>query len=512
MDFYSDDDVQTDESNEYQNEEYSGGEVPTEARSANVHENPNSQPSDQPEQPAESLTPSTPHSPTQSTQSATPQPTQSTQSKHRTNLTDVTSSVDLTSPNEEESNYSNLFEPVLSSSIISQHPRYFKLTVGEPQKINDGNTAYISYLVTSQARSEDSAEKVRRRFKEFQALHSALARAYTTCVVPPLPDKSRLEYISGDRFSPEFTLKRAVALSRFLFRISQHDELKRSRAFAQFLQPNNTGSSGRNEVDFPKPRPSMLDHFSDSVMNAFVKARYMSKEMINARDRAGRFEHNIMSIERAVQRVSKTQTSLSTDFSSISRFASQLAAIDPASQSEFEALGVAGAILSASAADLRRSVDNNFSNSLREMANYVQVLKAMLRHREQRQIDYEVLAEYLKKSEHELVAVEHGSEQTSFSSSFLKSKINELRGISKDAVREQKSDKLRARIDEFKKESNYAKQLSDELEVLARREVRTFEQTEAIELQETLSGLTDNYIAYYRDVLDQCRALEKTLD
>lgn len=401
-------------------------------------------------------------------------------------------------------------QAMLDTTVISQHPRYTVLQVGEPQKVSDGSSAYVSYLVTSQEHEDDRVEKVRRRFSEFVALHDALVREYPTCVIPPIPDKSRLEYIAGDRFSPEFTLRRAVALTRFLFRVSQHDELRRARVFAQFLHPGSGTSVSVPPAD--APYPSALDHLGDTLMNAFVKARHQTKEMIDARDRAERYEQNIGGIDRAVQRVSRTQAELSADFGSTARFARKLAEIEPGSETEFAALGNATAALAVAAGDLRRAVDHNFGGSLHDMAHYVQALKLMLRRREQRQIDYEVLVEYLKRAEHELVAVEHGSESSSFSSSFIKSKINELRGVNKEQAREQRMAKLRQRIEGLRSESAYAKQLSDELEVLAKREVRVFEQTEAIELHQTLSGLTDSYIAYYRDVLQQCRELEQSLE
>ncbi|GMM50431.1 Snx4 protein [Starmerella bacillaris] len=408
----------------------------------------------------------------------------------------------------------------LDRSIISQHPRYTILTVTEPQKVSDGSSAHISYLVSSQDTHDDRPEKVRRRFNEFVLLHNALAQEYPSCVIPPIPDKSRLEYIAGDRFSPEFTNKRAVALERFLFRVSQHDELRKSRAFNQFLNPSSgsksTVVSKDSIVEAPRHSQSLptstFDHISDSLMNAFAKARHQSKEMIYARERAERYEHNIGTIDKAVQRVSKTQSDLVPDLESMSKYASKLAKIDPENAEEFNTLSLACHVLAETNGSLRRDVDYNFGGSLRDMAHYVQALKSMLKHREQRQIDYEVLVEYLKRAEHELVGVEHGSEPSGFSSSFLKSKINELRGVDKQQTRQARITKLKARIDEFKNESTYAKQLSDQLEILARREVRIFEQTEAIELQQTLGGLADSYISYYSDILQKFSELEASLE
>lgn len=68
----------------------------------------------------------------------------------------------------------------------------------------------------------------RRRFQDFVFLRDNLTRDFPACVVPPLPDKHRLgvfrpidqmstfrtsnvaEYVTGDRFSPEFMERRRL--------------------------------------------------------------------------------------------------------------------------------------------------------------------------------------------------------------------------------------------------------------------------------------------------------------
>lgn len=49
---------------------------------------------------------------------------------------------------------------------------------------------------------------MRRRFQDFNFLREHLVKNFPACVVPPIPDKHRLEYIKGDRFAPEFVEKR----------------------------------------------------------------------------------------------------------------------------------------------------------------------------------------------------------------------------------------------------------------------------------------------------------------
>lgn len=437
------------------------------------------------------------------------------------------------------------------SVVLSKVPRYAKLTVTEPQKISDGSSSYISYLVTSQVYEDERPDRVRRRFSEFSRLYDNLCAEFPACAIPPLPDRWRLEYIAGDRFSNEFTTKRAASLQRFLFCVSQHPDLRKSRYFKLFLsvggavinghsagaQSQNNGVSSQQALASssrllsPGPGPNKngildndlgdaraangesatmvaLDHISDALMNAFAKAKHQSKDMIDARERADRYEQNINTIDKAVVRTAKGQAELATDFKEMNHYAKKLAMLDPDSASEFNALASTANVLASASNDLRLGVDSHFACALRDMSHYVQALKGMFKQREQRQIDYEALVEYQKRSEHELVAAEHGQPAPTFSSSFLRTKMNELRGVDKEQLRQQRISKLKTKISEFKKESAKAKDVSDAFEQLAKREVRVFDQTEAIELQQSLTGLSDSYIEYYSTVLKECRELE----
>ncbi len=87
-----------------------------------------------------------------------------------------------------------------------------KVVVSDPLKHGEGSQAFVSYLVTSH-------KQVRRLFQDFIGLHKWLSDCYPQCIIPPLPSKHRMEYVTGDRFSTEFLEKRMHSLQRFIDRI-----------------------------------------------------------------------------------------------------------------------------------------------------------------------------------------------------------------------------------------------------------------------------------------------------
>ena len=50
----------------------------------------------------------------------------------------------------------------------------------------------------------------RRRFQDFTFLREHLSKDFPAAVVPPLPGKHRLEYVTGDRFATEFIDRRKL--------------------------------------------------------------------------------------------------------------------------------------------------------------------------------------------------------------------------------------------------------------------------------------------------------------
>jgi sorting nexin-4 len=105
--------------------------------------------------------------------------------------------------------------------------RWMGIQVKDPVKEHEGSKdQYVSYAVRTQVGGSSlrmicdadlqtnlpsfkgGSFVVRRRFQDFNFLRDHLVKNFPACVVPPIPDKHRLEYIKGDRFAPEFVEKR----------------------------------------------------------------------------------------------------------------------------------------------------------------------------------------------------------------------------------------------------------------------------------------------------------------
>lgn len=75
---------------------------------------------------------------------------------------------------------------------------------------------------------------MRRRYQDFLWLKAEIDKEHATSIVPPIPEKQRLDYM--DRFSAIFIEKRQAGLQRFFDRLSNHPVLCKSETLRLFLE------------------------------------------------------------------------------------------------------------------------------------------------------------------------------------------------------------------------------------------------------------------------------------
>src|ERR1700712_5772899 len=122
--------------------------------------------------------------------------------------------------------------------------------------------------------------KVRRRFTDFVFLYNTLYREYPAVAVPPLPDKHNMAYVRGDRFSAEFTQRRAHSLNRLLKRIALHPELRRSSILLQVTIFVTTWANHHLTSTVPrKPRMARHNESPSLKRSLCVRSRRRSRRL-----------------------------------------------------------------------------------------------------------------------------------------------------------------------------------------------------------------------------------------
>ncbi|KAJ5823510.1 hypothetical protein N7447_005850 [Penicillium robsamsonii] len=391
--------------------------------------------------------------------------------------------------------------------------------VDSPLKENDGTKdAYISYLVTTHTDFKSFQKPdftVRRRFTDFYFLYKTLYREYPACAVPPLPDKHKMEYVRGDRFGTEFTTRRAWSLHRFLKRLTLHPVLRRAPLLTIFLESpdwnahmrlhstrvsTNTGSDGA--------ATGIFDNFTDSFVNAFSKVHKPDRRFIEVREKADKLDEDLSHVEKTVARVARRESDLETDYAELATQFRKLVPLEPAVEMPLQVFAASVEETARGMRGLKDHTDQNYLGSLRDTESYIMSLKSLLKTREQKQLDFEALVDYRNKAvtERDSLATNPGAYYasnplTSSPASFIRSKMEDMRGVDHEQSRRERVRKLELRIDELTREVESAKTTSEMFDEEVIREVVDFERIKAVEFRDGLGSFADAHIEFYQGVL-----------
>ncbi|KAI1172471.1 hypothetical protein F4777DRAFT_581876 [Nemania sp. FL0916] len=398
-------------------------------------------------------------------------------------------------------------DPGLSGDIL-------ECTVSEPRKESDGTKdAFVSYLITTNSTFPSFQKPTftsRRRFTDFLFLSKTLSKDYPACAVPPLPDKQRMEYVRGDRFGPDFTNRRAYSLQRFLTRITLHPILRRAPILHTFLESPDWNATmrsraGRTSVASDQGSGGVFDNFADTFINAFTKVHKHDKRFIEVREKSDKLDEDLAQVEKVVARVVRRETDLEVDLRDLTEQFQKLITLEPGVESAVHGFAASVEDSAAGLKKLREHTDQDYLGSLRDMQAYSLALKNLLKAREQKQLDHEQLTEYLNKStlDRDSLASGHGSSGAlGGAGGFIRSKIEDVRGVDHEASRRERQRKLEIRVDELTTEVERAKKTSEMFDEEVVKEVVDFERIKRIELKDQLGALANAHIDFYGSIID----------
>lgn len=139
------------------------------------------------------------------------------------------------------------------------------------------------------------------------------------------------------------------------------------------------------------------------------------------------------------------------------------------------------------------------------MESYILSLKGLLKTREQKQLDFEGLTEYLNKAVGDrdtLASAAHGASGLTGPGGFIRSKLEDVRGVDHEQSRRERVRKLELQIVKLTREVEDAKRTTERFDEEVVKEVADFERIKAVEFRDTLGGLAENHVQFYKGVVD----------
>jgi sorting nexin-4 len=325
-----------------------------------------------------------------------------------------------------------------------------------------------------------------------------------------------MAYVRGDRFSTEFTQRRAWSLHRFLKRCTLHPVLRRAPILILFLEtadwnaqmrlrPTRSNTLGDGNGANPAAPTGFFDNVADTMLNAFSKVHKPDKRFIEVTERANKLDEDLSHVEKIIARVARREGDLETDYADLANNMRKLTPLEPAIEAPLQTFAGCVEETSRGWKQVKDHTDQNYLGSLRDMEAYISSVKSLLKTREQKQLDFEGLTEYLQKatSERDMLASNnpyaHGSGLNP--ATFIRNKVEDMRGVDHETSRRERARKLELKIAELNREVDSAKGTSEMFDEQVVREVADFERIKGMEFRDSMGALANQHIEFYQSVI-----------
>ncbi|KAF7784070.1 hypothetical protein Agabi119p4_235 [Agaricus bisporus var. burnettii] len=400
---------------------------------------------------------------------------------------------------------------------------YLVTEVKDPVKeLPETKDAYVSYLVSAKTNLpifSTSNPSSRRRFQDFVFLRDNLVRDFPACVVPALPDKHRLEYLTGDRFSPEFMERRRLDLHRFLERISRHPTLQRSTLLRAFFESTEWHVYMHQHIAHPpgsEPSPSLIDNISDTLLNAFSRVKKPDERFLDMREGVDKFEDGLTHTERLYTRI-RNRTSdgnpesgedLTADYHDLAVAVQGLGFLESGITDPLNHFSNTLLEFSALLRHTTHTTTDPLLNHIHSLLTYSHANRAVLKLRDQKQLDFEELSEYLSgvTAERDRLAAVisgHAGSTGLGIGAYLKDRVDALRGTDDDRSRVEKMRKLDSKIKELQDAVTTAHETSDAFSEETLREQLVFQHAKDAEMKDMLGNFAEGQIEFYKAAMEE---------
>ncbi|GAA5992652.1 hypothetical protein JCM11641_004238 [Rhodosporidiobolus odoratus] len=422
-------------------------------------------------------------------------------------------------------------EPGTGQAITDAHVKDGKV------ELEGTSDTFVSYLVTATTTLPTFAgttPSARRRFHDFVFLRDALVKDFPACVVPPLPEKHRMEYVIGDRFSPDFIERRRQDLERFLSRLSRHPKLSHTEILQHFLEstewnvyrhrhsaarasissdisydavsPSSSSSAPSSSsshhhhgaADKPGPAHKFVDTLSDTLLNAFTKLKKPDERFVVIRQHLDSFEEGLSSLERLAARSKTRLSDLSGDYEDLAVSVQGLGYLESGITEPLMRFERALVDFGQNVRDHSATASEAFLDHVHSLLAYSHAFKTVLKLRDQKQLDFEELSSYLSNVVGERERLVSGGGYGMGLGGYFKEKLEQVRGGETDMSREARVRRLDARIKELQEAviSSSATSTAFNSQVLVEHSI--FRATKRVEMKLLLGAFAESQIKMYK--------------
>ncbi|KAG0360331.1 intercellular trafficking and secretion [Podila minutissima] len=377
-----------------------------------------------------------------------------------------------------------------------------EITVTDAHREKEGSSdSFISYQVNTKTSLKDYTApsiSVRRRFQDFTWLHNVLSRDFPAAVLPPLPDKHRMRYVRGDRFSPEFVEKRRASLERFLKKIAVHPVLQRAESLRVFLDSRDWNSDLAQQ-NKKRQDDGRLDAIGDVLLNAFAKIKKPDERFVAMREEVEKLEENLQGLEKLEQRILKRQEELEQDYREFGGSVAGLGNLETGITEPLHRFAHTVASYAKVMNDLSTREDAEFLSQIHECLAYCNSVKSVLKLRDQKQLDFEELSDFLQQqvSERDRLMSNGRLGGSASIGGFFQQKMDEIKGVDQERSKQEKLKRVAEKIHELEDAVGKSADISEAFSNETMKEFEVFQLQKSKDLRQCLLDYSSGRVEFF---------------
>jgi sorting nexin-4 len=198
----------------------------------------------------------------------------------------------------------------------------------------------------------------------------------------------------------------------------------------------------------PEPPAGLLDNLSDTLLNAFAKVKKPDERFVEMRSQLDQFEEGLTSIERLGARSRTRLGDLSGDYEDLATSVQGLGYLESGITDPLMRFERALVEFGSSVRENSGMASDPFLEHLHSLLAYSASFKLVLKLRDQKQLDFEELSQYLSNVVSERDRLAGGYGYGMGIGSYFKEKVESLRGGDADGSKEARLARLDVKVKE----------------------------------------------------------------
>jgi len=246
----------------------------------------------------------------------------------------------------------------------------------------------------------------------------------------------------------------------------------------------------------------VFDGITETFINAFTKVHKADKRFIEVKEKSDKLDEDLGHIEKIVVRVARREDDLQKDFHELGEHFQKLINLEPAVEMPVHAFTASVEETATGMRTLREHTDQDYLGSLRDMQAYSGAVKALLKLRESKQVDFEQTGVLLSDTtnQRDRLASSHGG--SSGPGGYVRSKLEDIRGVDHEQSRRKRIREAEIKIEELTKAVEEAKKVTEAFDEEVVREVQDFERIKRIEFKTQFGALADAHVSFYGGLIE----------